>query len=108
MAILDVQVTRSRAYGVVRPRGELDIAGMRALAAGMSAARSATSRVVVDLQDLEFIDSSGLRILHVAHVAAQRDGWRLHLVAGTPLVQRVFELTGTRATFEWIAPEQLA
>lgn len=52
-------------------------------------------RIVVDLGQLEFIDSSGLRTLIQAHSRARDEGRELVLIPGGESVQRVFELTRT-------------
>jgi anti-anti-sigma regulatory factor len=44
---------------------------------------------------------SGLRLLLALRSDAQRDGHILRLVPGSPEVQRIFALTGTRTLFEW-------
>jgi len=50
--------------------------------------------VVLDLRDLEFVDSSGLRLFARTHARAAKDGRRLVLVRGNEVVQRVLALTG--------------
>jgi anti-sigma B factor antagonist len=58
-------------------------------------------RIVVDLRGVEFIDSTGLRLLIALHRSAQRQGRSLSLVPGPRPVQRIFELTATHALFHW-------
>ena len=50
--------------------------------------------LVIDLSDLAFMDSSGLRLILVAHARSRADSNRLRLVRGPRRVQRVFKLTG--------------
>jgi anti-anti-sigma factor len=75
--------------------GELDLAS-----AGQMEESFATideqrpARVVVDLSELAFIDSSGLRMLLIADARAREHGYELVLLAGQEPVQRVFEMTG--------------
>jgi anti-anti-sigma factor len=77
--------------------GELDIASAPALEARFAeAVATGSSRVVIDLRRLEFVDSTGLRLLLVQ---GTRDGAAdgellVELVPGPPVVQRVFELAG--------------
>lgn len=75
--------------------GELDIAGVRAVEEAVARAldgRAAT--LELDLSQLSFLDSSGLRaILDVRDRARERDV-ALALVPGGPAVQRVFQITG--------------
>lgn len=50
--------------------------------------------LVLDLSDLEFMDSSGLNVLIKAGREARNTGGDLHLAAPTPAVRRLFEITG--------------
>ena len=49
---------------------------------------------VLDLEAVEFIDSSGLQTILTAHAASQRDGFGLTMLPGPPPVMKVFELAG--------------
>src|SRR5438309_1941071 len=50
--------------------------------------------LVLDLSELKFLDSTGLRLIVAAHGRAQRAGRRLVIVEGTDAVRRIFRLTG--------------
>jgi anti-anti-sigma factor len=65
---------------VVVVRGELDLATAPDLEAVVSERLDAGQEVVVDLRDLEFMDSSGLRVLVVAHTRATDSGGRFVIV----------------------------
>jgi anti-sigma B factor antagonist len=49
--------------------------------------------VVLDLANLSFMDSTGLRILITADARAREEGRRLAIVQGNEMVQRVMRLT---------------
>lgn len=75
--------------------GELDISGeqrfqevLRAVEAGHP------SRLLVDLRPLEFMDSTGLRLLIEAHTRARSAGRPLDVIHNGGQVRQVFELTG--------------
>ena len=75
-------------------RGELDISTAARLEDDLTrieADRPAT--VLLDLSELEFMDSSGLRIILSADGRAREGGWRLVLVQGNEMVQRVLRVT---------------
>jgi anti-anti-sigma factor len=55
---------------------------------------SAVEFVIVDLTDLEFIDSRGIGVLVKAHQTTSRQGRRFALVNGTGQVAQMLELTG--------------
>ena len=50
--------------------------------------------VIVDLSELEFIDSSGIGVLVKAHQTAADQGRRLVLIKGGGQVAQMLELTG--------------
>ncbi len=83
--------------------GDLDIAGADALDEELlqveSSARSGV--LALDLREISFLDSSGLRVLLAADARARGDGRRLVLVRGSAVVHRVFEiaLLDRRLTF---------
>jgi anti-anti-sigma factor len=81
----------------LRPAGELDIGTAQKLERALLEGREPGDRVVLDLADLEFIDSTGLRVIVRAAEAARRAGWDLTLRQGTPAVRRVFEISGVLA-----------
>lgn len=76
-------------------QGELDLASARQMEEHFASLdEQSPSRVVVDLAGLEFIDSSGLRVLLLADARARERGYELVLLAGQEPVRRVFEMTG--------------
>jgi anti-sigma B factor antagonist len=82
--------------------GSLDMATAPVLEAQLAQLREAGfRRLIVDLRGLEFMDSSGLRLLLTWDAEARQDGFAIEFVKGPPAVQRVFDITGTasRVTF---------
>ena len=74
--------------------GELDLTTAPLLEDALErAAQTDAQRIVVDLADLSFIDSSGIRCLLTASQASREDGNRLRLKNPQRAVQRVFELS---------------
>ena len=62
----------------------------------------------LDLRQIEFMDSTGLRVLLGAHQRAQERGRRFALVRGADQVERVLKLTGVRDLLTVVdAPEDL-
>lgn len=75
--------------------GELDLASAPALEDEFDKVLGAGAKsVVVDLRELEFIDSTGLSVLVKAHQRAQDSGQGFGLVKGGSQVQRLLALTG--------------
>ncbi len=82
--------------------GELDLATVPALAREVGDLHTAGFRhVVVDLHQVDFIDSTGLRMLLDLHIQLEREGGRLTLVPPLPSARRIFEVTATRQLFDW-------
>jgi anti-anti-sigma factor len=80
--------------------GELDLASAPYFEQALEEARSAQpTRLLIDLRNLVFMDSTGLRALLLARQHASSGDHQLVLRRGPHQVQRVFELTGTLDTF---------
>ncbi|GAB3981305.1 STAS domain-containing protein [Plantactinospora veratri] len=79
----------------VRVTGDLDIDTVDLLRRTLDQVlRHEFASVAVDLSQLRFCDSSGLRVLLIANAEAERLGCRMYVVNPRPFVRRVFELTG--------------
>ncbi len=57
---------------VVAATGELDAASAAMLSEALAGAHEQAASLVLDLAGVTFIDSSGLRVIAAAHVAASR------------------------------------
>jgi anti-anti-sigma factor len=96
-----VQPDRDRV--IVHPRGELDLTTVDAVGHELGELRDAGfERLVVDLDALTFIDSSGLQLLLDWTRLAREDGTSFELLEGPPSVMRVFDLSGTREAFAFV------
>jgi anti-anti-sigma factor len=85
--------------------GDLDLGTVPLLEAEVSALRAAgVPKIVIDLRDLDFMDSTGLRCILMSDAAARRDGFSIALLPGPRAVQRVFEVTDTHARLPFIDP----
>jgi len=79
---------------VLEMRGELDIASASQLEAEIRAVESEGGRLILDLSRLEFIDSSGMRILLAAASRAKANNHGVGIRRAQPAVHRVFEIAG--------------
>src|SRR5690242_14722074 len=92
------EVVPERDHVRVAPVGELDMASCPALEQTIRELRDAGSDyIVLDLRQLRFLDSTGLRLLLGLSAAARENSHRLELIEGPPQVQRVIQLTRTRS-----------
>ena len=88
---------------VVTPRGELDMATQGELRAELERARS-TGEVTLDLGELRFLDTSGLRLVLETAELARNDGFRFAVLPGGPSVQRLFEVAGVTELVPFVDP----
>ncbi len=94
------QSTAADGDPVIRLRGELDISSadlLRETVSGVLAERP--KRLVIELGDLTFIDSSGIAVL----VLASNKIAEVELHHAQPIVRRVIELTGLSDTLRIVA-----
>ena len=101
------EVTTSTEGGVatVVLGGELDIATAPLLDATLAdVERNGTGTVLLDLAQVQFIDSTGLRSLLSARQRAETAGRKLRLANLTVDVERVFDVTGVRRIFDIASP----
>ena len=89
--------------------GELDLRTSPELEERLNGAFGAgVELVILDLRQIDFMDSTGLRVLLAAHQRAHETGRRFALVRGADQVERVLTLTGVRDLLTIVdAPEEL-
>ena len=91
-----VEVRSDERATVLVVSGELDLASSATLEGELEQAFESdrVQLVILDLGELEFMDSTGLSALVKAHQRAQQTGHRFGLIKGRPQVQRLLSLTG--------------
>jgi anti-anti-sigma factor len=89
--------------------GELDIASAPELEQTLEQIHpERTKLVIVDLRELEFMDSTGLNTIVRAHRRLAECDCELTLVKGPPQVQRLLDLTGVADRLRLVAePDEL-
>lgn len=94
---------------VLELHGELDLLGAPMLQEDMEKVEAQTPAIVVlDLEDLQFVDSAGLRVILAAHQRSRERGWEFALTRGGEQVQRLFEIAGVGEHLRIIAsPDEL-
>jgi anti-sigma B factor antagonist len=84
--------------------GELDIASAPRLQEAIeSVGVDPSATVVLDLQQLRFIDSTGLRVILSARARSQEHGKELAVTPGSQQVQRLLSVTGVSEHLRIIA-----
>lgn len=78
---------------IVAFKGELDIAAEREATAALEAALGEDGVLIADLRELEFLDSTGVRVLLAADLRARERGMRFGVARGEGMVRRLLEVT---------------
>ena len=76
----------------MRLRGELEIATVSAVAKRLAVLRERHESVLLDVDELTFIDASGIRLVVDAAEDSRRDGWGFAVTHGSWPVRRVLQL----------------
>ena len=91
---LTIRVRRYRAYAIVAVAGEVDIATVTRLRESLFGLTASGRTLVVDLDQVSFIDSSGLAALVGSARRAAAHGASLQVVCARPQTRQLFRLTG--------------
>jgi anti-sigma B factor antagonist len=83
---------------VINVGGELDVNAAPSLSVAVEAAfQRGTTTMVVDLNEVSFIDSTAIGILLAARERMRRSGGSFEVVCSAPNVVRVLEMVGMRS-----------
>jgi anti-anti-sigma factor len=80
--------------------GELDLAGAERAEAALEEAQAPGATLDVDLRELVFMDSTGLKLIVACRNRAVEGGGRLIVTVAEGAVRRLLELTGVDAEVE--------
>jgi len=94
MANFEARTSAHPGRAVVALVGECDLAVREELTGALIQAVESAPVVEVDLDDLQFIDSTGVHALVTAYHAAQRDGTSFYVVNAHGAVAHVLDITG--------------
>jgi anti-anti-sigma factor len=103
MTILEVESDERDGVAHVSLRGELDLSTVGKVDDELQNVEGTGPKVVLlDLSNLTFLDSTGLRCVVRADERAREEGRRLVVVKGPEAVQRVFEITRLEERLELV------
>lgn len=92
--MLDLEIHDNPDMVVLSLRGELDISSAPRVEKELSRLEApGPATLVFDLTELEFMDSTGLRIVVSGDARARQRGGRFAVVRGPEAVQRIFRIT---------------
>ena len=86
---------------VLAPQGRIDSTTSSTLeTAALDVVNNGTTRLVVDLSDVDYISSAGLRVILLAGKKAKAAGGALVLAGLQPTIRDVFEISGFLRLFD--------
>ena len=101
----DLRVVRNGGSTHIAPCGELDIATTPELEQALAEATAdRVGEIVLDLRELSFMDSTGLRALAQANTRAEEAGVALSIIRGPRQIERVLEISGLGSLLPLVDP----
>jgi len=91
---LAIDVRRERGYAIVTAVGEIDISTVTGLRKRLFEAAASGSPLVIDLDQVTFIDSVGLATLVSAAKRVAAHGSGLQVACAPPTIRELLRLTG--------------
>lgn len=103
VSLFDVEISEGRLGPIAALSGEVDLAAAEAVEERIGTTLADEPELLVlDLRDVDFMDSSGLRVVLSVDRAQRERGARLVVVRGGRRVARVMELTGADRQLEMV------
>jgi anti-sigma B factor antagonist len=91
LTIVDVRIKEQNGVALVSLAGELDISAIGDVEGKLKGVEERRPPLLVlDLRELSFLDSSGLRLVLEADLRSRRDDRRFAVIRGPEAVHRVF------------------
>jgi anti-sigma B factor antagonist len=91
---VSIQIEPSDGSLLVRLRGEIDLSNADPVHRQLESAVEGWPRVIIDLAEIEYLDSQGLRLVKQLCAKAGREGTKLELVAPPGhFARQVLEMT---------------
>jgi len=98
LGTLSLRSEREGDVHAIRLSGELDLATADEVQRELERVEATDAQsIVLDLSELTFMDSTGVRLLVTAHARARADSDRLTVLRGGRAVQRILQLSGVDA-----------
>ena len=103
----EVVIERTPSGATLRVRGDIDIAAIAQLKEAREQVQAENPRaIVIDLREVQFVDSSGLKFLLQTYALSLRAGWRLRLLRAPERVMQTFVVTGAHEQLPFVDPAE--
>ncbi len=99
MGEISETLTISQTSGGLVVSGEIDSSTADMLTGFLIPTPGDSGELAVDMAEVAFIDSSGLRVLIQAHQQAEQSQRRLVIINPSPIVSRLFDVSGLNELF---------
>jgi anti-sigma B factor antagonist len=96
---MDIREETRSGVLLVTASGRLDSNTAGALEAVLPARAQAEAKLILDLADVPYVSSAGLRVLLMGAKAARATGHKLVLTGLSPSVREVFDISGFTSIF---------
>ena len=100
--MLSVKLLKNDTEGELLLIGRLDAVTAAEAEARVVDAAERFDTLILNLEQLEYISSAGLRVIKRAHIVMRRKGGKLLIKNVTKSVMEVFEITGFATLFKFI------
>lgn len=97
---MNIQTSRIGGTFVACITGRMDSSHAEEIGACLAAADDARSNILIDLQDVDYISSAGIRVLLIALKRRLAVGKRLSCCAVRPSIREVLDMVGLSAQFD--------
>lgn len=98
---LPVSITQEDGHVIVRPTGEIDLSRAPSFRESlMRVSQQRPHRMIVDLEDVSYMDSSGVATLVEAMQTARKSGYSLVLCRMDDRVRSIFEIAKLDVVFK--------
>ncbi|MBA2763659.1 MAG: STAS domain-containing protein [Thermoleophilaceae bacterium] len=94
--LFTVSVREDGSTATLGCQGEIDLSTVSILDAALAEQRRPGQSIVIDLSGVEFMDSTGIKLLIEADALSRQDGHTVTFTNPSPAVSRVLEITGVR------------
>jgi anti-sigma B factor antagonist len=98
---LPVSITQEDGHVILRPTGEIDLSRAPSFRASLQrVSQQQPTRMIVDLEDVSYMDSSGVATLVEAMQNARKSGYSLILCRMDSRVRSIFEIAKLDVVFK--------